>query len=492
MIYVVKTDVLSREEQALFENLQGLVNRLSPQVYADTDAYMRYIEGEDFEYTDIAFLLAKYAHRLIGYVTYSCTPTDVSVNMAATISAAYDILGVPDCLENMAAAVGLKKLYELSDLTGSDEQRQREVFNACRDRLSKNGLIHQVVRPESCHTRLRDFAISQRFACIYTKETEAGRELLCEVLSYLDKNIAVLGWTDNEISFVKTLSEYGDYVIPMDWSANHSFFGLTPDATVKQSVKPENVNNNKHYLAIVVSDGDNIQWLERDFSTTSTFGQRLDSPMDYKITFTISPSFIKFAPTPARYIYSLAKRERFTASVSGIGYCNPQKYPFDRLSEFADMTARQMRHADLDTITLLDDLTSFGDDWQSRIDLYARHGSIKGGVYELDPDRYRAGEGRIFWSSNGKPFVSVRYSFWPAEGDRSLVNEEWIRSYADRINALPADPTSEMGYTVLNVNPWTTTIAELDRMVEQLSDRVELVYFDEMVDIINKNIGRKG
>ncbi len=491
MIYAVKTDFLTRDECALFESIQGIVNRKKAEIYADTDSYMRYIENEEFEYTDIGSLVYKYKDRFAGYVTYKCTPDDVSINMAATISAAYDILGVPESLQSLVHSAGIEKLYDLSAVSGSSEERQKTVFDYCKPRLSRCGLVHQVVKPESCHTRLRDFAIANRFACVYTKETAQGRKLLSYILSYLNKNIPVLGWTDSEIPFVKTLSEFGDYVIPMDWSANHSFFGLNPDATVKQQIKPENVNNNKHFLAIVVSDGDNIQWLERDFSTTSTFGQRLASPMDYKMTFTLSPSFVKFAPAPARYIYSQARRERFMASVSGIGYCNPQKYPFERLSKFADMSAEQMKRADLDTITLLDNLETFGEDFRDRIDLYARHENIKGGVYELDPDRYRAGEGKIFWSSNGKPFVSVRYSFWPLCGDTSLVNDAWIKSYADKINSMPVSPDSEDGYTVLNVNPWTTNIEQLDKMVSQLSDHIELVYFDEMVSLICTNFNKK-
>ncbi len=492
MVYVIQDLTLSDAERALVQSLQGIVNRRQPSLYVDVENYMEYLT-EDYVYVTLDELLMQYAPTLTGYVAYHFAEDDVAINMAATISAAYDILGVPYELEELVTQYGLKKLYDLAHVTGTSEERQRTVFAGCREHLRRDGLIHQVVRPGNFLIRLRDFAISQRWACLYTEETEAGRQLLHEVLSDLEDNIAVLGWTDDELPFVADLSLFGDYVIPMDWSANHSFWGVRPEETIKQNVQLTESTmqtiptQDKHYLAIVVSDGDNIQWLERDFTTTSTFGQRLVSPMDYKLTFTMSPSFVKLAPAAAKHVYGLAMRERFMASVSGIGYCNCMKYPFDRLVEFAAMSCDQMERADLQTLCLLDNIENIKEDHRDRLDLYGQDPRICGGVWELDPDRYGAGHGKIYWTSNGKPFVSVRFTFWPKEGDTSLIGEHWIREYADAINAMPASPDREEGYTVLNVNPWTTRIEHLDQMVSLLAPHVELVYADELVELIRNN-----
>ena len=59
-----------------------------------------------------------------------------------------------------------------------------------------------------------------------------------------------------------------------------------------------------------------------------------------------------------------------------------------------------------------------------RLDILAAYEQIRGGIWELDPDRYSSGRGRVLFSSNGKPFVSVRFSLWhpsnrPAAGELS-------------------------------------------------------------------------
>ena len=82
------------------------------------------------------------------------------------------------------------------------------------------------------------------------------------------------------------------------------------------------VAKNKHYVAFVMSDGDNVQWLEREFFTTSTFGQRQASKLDYKMRWTFSPSLAELCPDAAEKIYSGVKHDYFISGVSGIGYAN--------------------------------------------------------------------------------------------------------------------------------------------------------------------------
>lgn len=490
MVYVIQCEGLSDSQRGLILSLQGVVNRREPRIFLDVDVYMQYLTLP-YKVISVEEAMGMFAKELKGYIRYSLSPNDVAVNMAATLSACYDVIGVPYGLEPMAEEVGLTCLFDLGEVKGTPTERQRQVFLHCKDKLHRDGLVHQVVRPDSFYLCLRDLSIARGWACIYTEETEEGRAFLREVLSFLDSNIAVLGWTDDELLFVEDLSVYGDYVIPMDWSCNHSFWRENPHANVKQKNQPGEVRPNKHYLAIVVSDGDNIQWLERDFSTTSTFGQRLQSPMNYKMNFTVSPSLIKQVPEVAQKLYGMVKNDRFLSGVSGIGYCNCLKYPYNELKIFGEMTAKQMKKADLPCICLLDNIRLMKEDYRRRLDCFADHEEIMGGVWELDPDRYVSGNGNIYWSSNGKPFVSVRFTFWPKEGDKSLICEEWIASYARKINAMPVAPDRAEGYSVLNVNPWTVKVEHIDQLVSLLGEQVEILYIDEMIGLVRENIKEK-
>ena len=46
----------------------------------------------------------------------------------------------------------------------------------------------------------------------------------------------------------------------------------------------------------------------------------------------------------------------------------------------------------------------------------------------------------------------------------------------------------EEGYTVVNVHPWTITMESLDYVVSKLGGHIELVYADELIEMIKANL----
>ena len=489
MAFLLRWDNMTQPERALASFVQGVLNRKGYSVFVDIDHYLDFLT-EESKYISLWDLISLYKEEFDGAVCYDLNCEDVSINMAATICAAYDLLGVPRELIEKVNAMGIGTVCDLSDVKGSRAERQHIVFSAVKDKLSKTALIHQVVKPDNFHLMLRDFSICNRWPCIYTDQSDEDRSFRKEVLEFLDRNIPVYGWTDDEISFVQDVSTYGDYVIPMDWSSNHSYLGKH-SFTIKQNVKREEIKENKHYVAIVVSDGDNIQWLERTFAYDSSFGQRQKSSMDYKVSWTFSPSLVKLSPTVAKKIYETDKSDYFISSVSGIGYSNMLAYPIEHLDEFTKQTSYWMKKSDLEVVCLLDDLRLMGtsDNLYNRLHHYARFDNIKGGIWELDPDHYRGGYGRIF-VCDGKPFISVKYSFWHFSGDAANVTKDWIDNFACEINKLKVSPNTDDGYTVINVHPWTIEMWALDYLVSKLDDHIELVYADELIELYKNNVLR--
>lgn len=493
MVKLLKWSDMSMSEQALAPFAQGILNRKGHEVFIDIDHYLEYLD-EEYETVALLELIELYKEEFIGAVCYDPDPRNVSINMAATISAAYDILGVPRELVPELERLGIPILYDLERIEGTRAGRQMIVFESVKHRLAKDGLVHQVVREGEFHLMLRDFSICRRWACIYTDQSAEDREFRRCVLEFLDKNIPVYGWTDDEISFVKDVSSYGDYVIPMDWSSNHSYLASgEQEATLKQSIKRTEIREGKHYLALVVSDGDNVQWLERGFTRDSIFGQRRRGDADYKVSWTFSPSLVDLAPSVARDIFKTEKHDEFIASVSGIGYSNMLAYPIEHLPEFTRLTARAMERSDLGVICLNDDIRLMGDDedLKKRLSYYTEHECITGGIWQLEPEFYEGGEGRVF-VCDGKPFISVRWSFWHRSFDASRVTDEWIDEFADKINTLSPSENTDEGYTVINIHPWTINAGSLDRLVSKLGDHIELVYADELIELYKKNVISKG
>lgn len=493
MIYSLSFGKMTDSERALALSLQGIVNRKNKEVFIDVDKYSCYLEDEPIQQTDVLSLLEKYKDYFDGFVSYNLSDRDLSINIATTISAAHEVLGVPKQLEQAVITMGLKKLFDLTQLQGDDVDKQKIVFDACLPFLNKDGLVHQVVRPNNFHLRLRDLAICRRFACVYTDESDKGREFRRYVLSKLNANIPIYGWTTDEITFVKDVSSFGDYVLPSDWSCNHSFFNNAAQE-IKQTRRNSPVKQGKHFVALVVSDGDNLQWLERDFSMPcGNFGQRVNTAQTYKMNWTFSPSMAQLCPQVASNIFAMAKNDYFICSVSGIGYANLLRFPREHLQAFTQKTVQAMQNSHLRIVCMLDNVIDTTDEnhVQEVLNYYSQYDTILGGVWELDPDRYASGKGKIFWS-NGKPFVSVRFTLWHPSCQMSQVTNQWLKDLALQVNAMPVSENTEEGYSVINVHPWTMTQQSVDYFVSQLDrEKIEIVYIDEMLELLRKNVGDK-
>lgn len=495
MLTVLKRKGLSRDEYALASFLQGSVNKKHARsILIDVDIYLEYVK-EPYEYGELWALVEKYLPEFEGLAVYDLEGGDVGINMAATVCAVENYLGVPRSLLNKVGS-SLPVLFDAADCKGSNAQRQAAVFERYCDRLNPEGLVHQVVLGDDFRLELRDFAISEGYLTFFTDENEEDLAFRHRVLTWANGNIPIYGWTTNEIAFLKDVSAYGCYVVPMDWSANHSYFADIDGSDVVLSQKRKErapLAEGKHYMAIVVSDGDNVQWLERDFATTSTYGQRLRSEMNYKMNWTISPSMVSLCPLVMQGLYDKAKNDYFLTGVSGIGYTNLMTYPKDHLEDYARLTAESMKSSDLREICMLDNANMLGDEKEvrERLDMISADDTVRGAVWEIDPNRYGSGKGRVFFSSNGKPFVSVRLSLWHLSNRPGNITKEWLDEYVETINSYPVSPNTIDGYSVLNLHPWTVDIEHLDYLVSRLAPHIELVYVDELLDAISKNVEKR-
>ena len=219
MVYAIRTGEMSREAFALAIFLQGGVNRHDRRLVLDVDNYLSYIKDE-IEFLTLEEALVRFAGEFDGLAIFDLGADDVSVNLAATVCAVENLLGVPRGLMHRVPA--MRVLFDAADICGTNAERQRAIFYRYRDRLDPRGLVHQVVVGDDYHLQLRDFAIARGYLTFFTDETEEDLALRREVLTWAERNIPVYGWTTDEIGFVRSISEYGNYVIPMDWSCNHS------------------------------------------------------------------------------------------------------------------------------------------------------------------------------------------------------------------------------------------------------------------------------
>lgn len=488
--YLLEAQALGGEELALAVFLQGAVNRGGKTLCLDADGYADYLFAP-LPRIGLEEALDRFAPQLRAVAVFDYAAGDVSVNMAATVCAAEGWLGVPRSLLPRVQKYGLPIAFDAACVRGTDAERQRAVWLRCRAKLRRNCLVHQVTDGAAYRPHLRDDAIARGAFCFYAK---CGRDdaFLAEVLGWAQRCIPVYGWTDNELAFVKQLSAFGDRLIPCDWSLNHSFFRAAAQPP-RQRCRAERLRADprKHYLAVVVSDGDNVQWWERGFCRGGLFGQRTAGAYPYKMSWTAPPSLARLCPPALAKAYAAARRDTFVCGVSGAGYTNCMTYPERLLPRYARETAQAMKRADLHVLALLDNIAfTGGGNAERRLAAFAAQPQIEGGIWQLDPDRYESGKGKIFWAG-GKPFVSVGVSLWHPSCDPACVTEKWLDGVVRTLNARRADIGSEAGYTVLNVHPWTMDMHAVDHVLSRLGAHIEIVYAEELIALVRENVPAK-
>ena len=296
-----------------------------------------------------------------------------------------------------------------------------------------------------------------------------------EVHDWVDEDAAMFGWVPNdEGQDVTVASQYGQFTIPSDHSLNTTVFACKNafgEADFKQNAKETEIKaeQGKHYVCIMMSDGDNVQMWYNGFADNSKyFGAEKDNT--FPMGWSIQPALLELGPNVMNYVKRNAgEKDYFVASVSGIGYIYPQVYP--TLDTYTKALSAYLRRADLSVVQILDSGPS-----QAVVEAYAKIPELKGAIYCYG-DRYAAGNGSVYWS-NGKPFVSIRETLWNAN----------VESMAERINGYSKDPTTIEGYTAINLHPWSMSYQDAVKLVSLLDENVVVVSADDFIRLITENV----
>lgn len=151
-------------------------------------------------------------------------------------------------------------------------------------------------------------------------------------------------------------SQYGKITVVSDYTRNFSVFSGVPLARLTQHFAPApRFNPRKIYIALTISDGDNLCTWQTYFRRwfTSRYNGK------FAVCWGMGPTIIDVAPTLARWYFQHAKpNDEFLCDVSGIGYFYPPVWArrlADRQAAFRRVyrwTYRYMRRLDMPTLRL--------------------------------------------------------------------------------------------------------------------------------------------
>jgi hypothetical protein len=206
----------------------------------------------------------------------------------------------------------------------------------------------------------RDYAVATGAMTVWLDADDpTEREVFDEVLSTLDPPAPCWGFVPDEVGGVRHLSEHEVFLGPSDFFRSGTVWaGTNPEATAGiRRHHPERVDppdlENKVYVTITLSEGDNLQYCQNALKTSWEDDDRGEVPINWSI----SPLLWDVAPRYLEYFYETATdNDHFMCGPSGVGYAYPEDWPADSFGEFTDLTGAYLADIGVETLYALNRL----------------------------------------------------------------------------------------------------------------------------------------
>jgi len=487
----IEVQALSGDEQMTFSALQGQVNRKQPRIYL-LDA--RAGEGRDTwaDTPTIGFksrklytretkydLVAKYAGEVEGLVLYDPAVSPHYRNLACTVAGLRRALPVTAEVRRRLQEHGIA-LPVLVDLTGLQyssplqiyERLYQKYWAQCEKRLIVSA------RPTDLH-HTRDIAAACGGAVVWLdNRVPAERELMRKFFRDMRAGEAVaLGWYTTERSGIATASEFGIGTMAADFYVSATIYSGTDHHIQIPKVPRMPELTNKVYIALFISDGDNIQYVQH--ALRRIWDRSVSSRGRVALNWTIAPGLVDIGPGLLNYYYTTATpNDCFVCGPSGMGYlmpCNTLNEPGApvgiytkdplRMDGYTRLTETYLERSGLRVVTIWDDATprqrvSYADQCRSLYgatvqnfkDVPSVQGSVEGGRVRFDKlvipyattyahiHRSLADELRR-WDGNAPRFLSYQVSVWGEMKPNRIVElqEDLNREFPEKAQFVRAD-----------------------------------------------------
>jgi hypothetical protein len=381
-LLVVDVRQTPKDELLMLASLQGIVNRSEPRIYlitSDDDQFwldQMIAEGDTGTpqiVTDPISLFATFRSEINGVVIPdpNCyVSPDIAVDIAGIDN---DVIGTP----SLAQLTGLPVKADLRGRFHSDSDALRFVRT---NLLSKsNRYIALCLDPPLLGAQIDDI-VAARGTCFWVtgpkEQDRPGADMVAEKQE-IEKTFADMplgavirgfwwhgdGMGLDETPGVSLGSEYGKITTVSDYVANYSVTSGIPLKFLKQrpTLPSPQLDRNKVYFALTLSDGDNLcTWRHyfRDYFTSPLYGT-------FPLAFGMGPSLLDVAPEQAEWYYEhAAPNTEFICDVSGAGYIYPTLWaadltdPKSKLDDYYQWTSKYMARMDMHTLRLMNVGTS--------------------------------------------------------------------------------------------------------------------------------------
>ncbi|MGM9636902.1 MAG: hypothetical protein ACI3YK_02845 [Eubacteriales bacterium] len=428
-------------------------------------------------------LVSHYQDLITGYILCDDSSDRESVSVAISLAGLLDAVVVTADHEETAKEAGLTCVLDVRGKTDS-WLRSSEYFAQLNTKLAFE-------QPSSMAPKLVDYSVMSKSYFSFYNGTNSSEH--AAKYEFLDDNAVVFGYNNTlgEYDTVNSFSAKNICMVPSDHAYNLSTLSGFCLDSIQQNRKEseEETPEQVHTVCLIMSDGDNMQWLTNDFlSSEKWFASKVRG--DFPLGWGVPATAIDVTAPILSYLYqNQTENDEFIMQLSGIGYTFPSKWSSSARTEMAAQLSEYMIRSDLKYAEILDD----GGFSTRYLSAFTKQDGIEG-LFYIDYGNYANYGGKILWS-NGKPVVSARYRLWGGVSDGSI---EYI---SNQINAASTDPKSADAYSFIIVHAWSgdngkgtivgdgNTMNGIQKLIESFDSDVQVVTPTEFMNRIIENLG---
>ncbi len=354
----------SDAEMYLFSSLKGLVNKKQPRIFSyEGDAYAEgpytWLNSLGFQYVENKSgnlnTLSKYLSEVSGLVVYD--PAQIhTVNLASLLANRKNALVVSPSFLSLLKAPPYN-LPVVEDLRGKFTSKlhvYQTLYDTYWPEIDHRLLIG--LSPTYHKASLREYSVALGAAVIWLDPKIAEESaLLNKFLASMPAGANYMGWWPEEEPGVTRVSAYGLTTIASDYCTNLTFHSGMSRIIDPKPMPAKPVLQNKIYVAFILSDGDNLQYVEHLMRKLWNNPDRGSVPIGW----TLSPAMVDAMPGALNYFHkSSTANDNLISGPSGYGYTYPNNWTsMDALNKFAVKTEEYNVRAGFRVITVWNTIT---------------------------------------------------------------------------------------------------------------------------------------
>jgi hypothetical protein len=462
----------------LFASLKGVVNKTQPRIFSyEGDAFAEgphtWLQSLGLSWTDVGdpwTLITKYRGELAGVIVYDDAQPD-TINLATTLAGPRRALVTSAALLPRLTGAPYN-LPVLEDLRGRFTSKVA-VYQYLHDHVWPTITQRVVVGASPLHHKaaIREYIVALGAAAFWLDpEVPAESAVLNDFLDEMGPGDSYLGWWPEEGPGVDRASRYGVPTIASDYATNLTLHGGMPRAIAVENVPPKPALENKLYVAFILSDGDNLQYVEHLMRKLWNDPARGQVPIGW----TVSPAMVDAMPGALDFYYrSGTVNDNLISGPSGYGYAYPNVWPSEAaLVDFVARTDDYARRSGLRVVTIWNTITGGIDADVGRV--FARHAPSLLGLTAQN-----TGGGLTVYDSSMPGFaLSCNY----------CTNEQAIRDHI--ATASSGWNGAAPRFILIQAQPWQGVTPTTFRNVKSsLDDRYRVVRPDTWFQLLRQQSG---